>query len=138
MGQDGHLAWNLSFEFYTFEYSWIFSQSTLKSKGCPLSFTMIILSMGFIIHNAVLQIREKWLQYHSSRKTGKCSISPSCSVFPITCSSLEDESFPSLTDANVGRGALLLNKRVELNSPSLILLYVWLLPSFPSGGNHWH
>lgn len=46
------------------------------------------------------------------------SISPSCSVFPITCSSLEDESFLSLMDTNVGGTALVLKKRPEPTSLS--------------------
>lgn len=78
--------------------------------------------MGFIIHNAVLQIKQRKAGFNTTvQKTiGKPSIIPPCSIVPITCSSPENKSFWSLTDANVAG-------RLKLNSPLL-----------PRSGSHWH
>lgn len=78
-------------------------------------------------HNAhVLQVkqRKRRLQYHHSRRLDKYSFLHPAQFFPITCSSLENE-WDSWTDGTVGGRALFLNWRPQLNSPFLILLYVW-------------
>lgn len=82
------------------------------------------------------QTEKSRLQDHKSGKIGKCSLSPSCSVFPITCSSLEDESFLFLVDTNVGGTALVLNKRPE---PSSLSNLATCVPHtfLPKQGDHW-
>lgn len=56
-------------------------------------------------------------QDHKSGKIGKCSLSPSCSVFPITCSGLEDESFPSLMGYKCGRNSFGLKQEARAFFP---------------------
>lgn len=57
------------------------------------------------------------------------SISPFCSVFPITCSSPENKSSPS----HMYTSTVVFNWRLGLNSLYLILPYVWFLPSCAAG-----
>lgn len=132
------LTFSLEFKFLILHFCFQFVlQFTWKSKGHPLTLLVIILSMGFVLHNAVLQTEKAGFNITAQEKLDKCSIAPSCSVFPRICSSLENKSFPSQTDAKVGGRALFLNWRLEMNSLSLSFLSVWP-PSFMNGGNHQH
>lgn len=103
-----------------------------KIKRLPTHFT-IILSMGFVIHQAVFAIKQRQsrLQYHSSGKTGKVVLFP-C---PAHCS---PESVPtqrtraSPLRCRGGResSGLQLEAAAEF---FLLLLCVRLTPSFLSG-----